>query len=62
MGQILMAMSVKMAVPWDIVPCSLIEADGRFRGFASIRTIAPHGAPSQKTFNCQGVSIRSPYL
>jgi hypothetical protein len=30
--QVLMVMSMKMAVFWDIAPCSLVHTDRRFRG------------------------------
>jgi hypothetical protein len=30
--QILMAANMKMTAFWDIVPCSLVEVDRRFRG------------------------------
>jgi hypothetical protein len=30
--EILKAMSIKMAVSWNIAPCSLIDTDGSFRG------------------------------
>jgi hypothetical protein len=35
-----MAASMKMGAFWDMVPCSLIEADRRFRGVsAPVRAI-----------------------
>jgi hypothetical protein len=34
--QILTAASLKLAAFWDIVPCSPVEVDGRFRGAYSI--------------------------
>jgi hypothetical protein len=30
--EVFMATSMKMAVFWDVVPCSLVDIDQRFRG------------------------------
>jgi hypothetical protein len=30
--QVLTATSMKVAILWDVVPCSLVDIDGRFRG------------------------------
>jgi hypothetical protein len=48
-----MAASKKIAVIWDVVPCSLIEIDGRFRGSycLSHQGRCPHGGDSKYLSN-----------
>jgi hypothetical protein len=49
--EILTVTSMKMAVFWDVAPCSLIDIDRRFRGAYCHhhQGLILHGATSQKT-------------
>jgi hypothetical protein len=47
--QVLTATSMKMAVLWDVAPCSLVEIDQRFRGDSCLHHQGYRSATSQKT-------------
>jgi hypothetical protein len=50
--QVVTALSLKMAVFWDVAPCSLVEIDQRFRdAFLNRHSVSTrlHGTASQKT-------------
>jgi hypothetical protein len=47
--EVLKAMSVKMAVFWDVAPCSLVDIDRRFIGAYCLH----YRAASQKTDVCR---------